>query len=626
MARYTPERIARWAGMPLDQLWVTLGARRGPVAAAPDAAALDALVPGETQRLRMRADDAVAHRVDLLGSGPVNLGAKIDWHRDFKSGLRFEPAFCRSIAYNDLDRPNDVKVPWELSRMQWLIPAGQYYQLTGEDCYARAIRDTIDDWIAENPYAFSVNWACTMDVALRAIALVWFFHACHASPAWSDAGFRGRFMAALYMHGDFIARQLEKADVNGNHYTADAAGLVFVGLFFAGIGKGDAWAAQGWSILLGEIAVQVHADGVDFESSVAYHRLVQELFLYPALYRRRCGQPVDPAYIERLVAMARFTEAYTRGDGSVPLWGDADDARTLPFCHGAINDHRYLIALAASFDSTLADSFSGSRAEVAWILGVEAASAFAEKRTAPVASVAFPAGGFYILRDERNHVFVDCGDIGLAGRGGHGHNDLLACDIALRGRTLISDCGAYLYTADYRERNAFRSTAYHNTPQVDGEEIYRFVRPDYLWVLHNDATPVLDRFDASATCSVFEGHHDGYTRLADPAIVHRCIALDHVADIVTITDRVMAAGTHRVTIPYHLAPGIRPHQVGNGAVRLDAAGQAFVLSVTDPRWTIAIEKARVSPSYGVVQPTWRVVLTANGSHLDCTCELKPLDA
>ncbi|AOW24551.1 hypothetical protein BJP26_14035 [Sphingomonas melonis TY] len=220
--------------MPLDQLWATLEERPGPVAAAPNAAVLEALVPGETQRLRMRADDAIAHRVDLLGSGPVDLGAKIDWHRDFKSGLRFEPAFCRSIAYNDLNRPNDVKVPWELSRMQWLIPAGQHYQLTGDDCYARAIRDTIDDWITENPYAFSVNWACTMDVALRAIAWVWFFHACHASLAWRDANFRGRFLVALYMHGDFIARQLEKADVNGNHYTADAAGLVFVGLFFAG--------------------------------------------------------------------------------------------------------------------------------------------------------------------------------------------------------------------------------------------------------------------------------------------------------------------------------------------------------------------------------------------------------
>lgn len=622
--RHAPDRIERWAGRPLADLWTMLAARPGPVAPPPSARQLDALVPGEVDRLRALADDAAAHRVDLLGSGPVSLGPDIDWHRDFKTGIRFEPAFCRSIAYNDLDRPSDVKVPWELSRMQWLIPAGQYYQLTGDERYARAVRDTIDHWIEHNPYAFSVNWACTMDVGLRAISWVWFFHALHASEAWRDDAFRARFLAALYMHGDFIARQLEKADVNGNHYTADAAGLVFVGLFLGDVGKAPGWAAQGWSILESEIDRQVHPDGVDFESSVPYHRLVQELFLYPALYRRRCGEPVARSYADRLVAMARFTEAYSRGDGSVPLWGDADDARTLPFRHDAINDHRYLIALVASFDPRLSDAFSGNRAEIAWMLGADIAGALPEQRRAPPRSVAFPAGGFFVLRDERNHVFVDCGDIGLAGRGGHGHSDLLACEIALRGELLVTDCGAYLYTADYRERNAFRSTAYHNTPQVDGEEIYRFVRPDYLWVLHNDATPRVDRFEASDRESVFEGQHDGYARLADPTIVRRRIALDHAADSVTIADTLLAAEPHRVTIPYHLAPDVTPTVLGDGRVRLDAGGGSFVLEVREPGWTPVIERARVSPSYGVVRPAWQVVLTASGRDLACTCEIKPL--
>ena len=85
---------------------------------------------------------------------------------------------------------------------------------------------------------------------------------------------------------------IERSSINGNHLTADAAGLVFAGLFFEGIGDADRWAADGWRTLETEILMQVHPDGVDFEASVPYHRLVAELFLLPARYRQVRGLPV----------------------------------------------------------------------------------------------------------------------------------------------------------------------------------------------------------------------------------------------------------------------------------------------------------------------------------------------
>jgi hypothetical protein len=49
--------------------------------------------------------------------------------------------------------------------------------------------------------------------------------------------------------------------------------------------------------------------------------------------------------------------------------------------------------------------------------------------------------------------------------------------------------GLHLYQDLPKDRNAFRSTASHNTPCIDGEEVNRFIAWDYLWQLHNDATP-----------------------------------------------------------------------------------------------------------------------------------------
>ncbi len=66
-------------------------ALRGPVLAAlPTVAAwereLDGLGDAERADLLARADAVAAHRFDLLGSGPVDLGRQIDWQRDFKHG------------------------------------------------------------------------------------------------------------------------------------------------------------------------------------------------------------------------------------------------------------------------------------------------------------------------------------------------------------------------------------------------------------------------------------------------------------------------------------------------------------------------------------------------------------
>ena len=75
----------------------------------------------------------------------------------------------------DLTNDADVKVPWELSRHQHFVTLGQAYVLTGDEKYAREFVAQLGAWMAENPPMLGVNWACTMDVALRVISwtLAW---------------------------------------------------------------------------------------------------------------------------------------------------------------------------------------------------------------------------------------------------------------------------------------------------------------------------------------------------------------------------------------------------------------------------------------------------------------------
>jgi len=628
--RFSAHRLLRACGDPdLDSLWRRLAARPYPAhTSGVDAAEHCRLCPGDAEQIQEAAADALAHRVRLLGPDSVELGPRIDWLRDFRSGVSWPRRYMRDIAYVNPADASDVKLPWELSRLQWLMPAGQAYLLSGEESHAEAVRAVIESWIDDNPYAQTVNWSCTMEVALRILSWSWFFRVFHASRSWTDSGFRERFLCALYLHCDFTLRHLELSDVNGNHCTADAAGLVFGGLFF---GKGrDAgrWLARGWSLLCDELPRQVFPDGVDFEGSVAYHRLVAELFLLPALYRQACALDVPAAYRERLVAMARFSAAYTRPDGSTPLWGDADDARALPLGRQPLTDHRYLVGLmGAAFEAPeLRAASAGSRAEAYWLLGPAAAAMLPDAATppAPPGSAGFPDGGFYIMRNAVDHVFIDCGPVGLAGRGGHGHNDCLAFEAVLDGTLLVTDCGAFVYTASFSERNLFRSTAAHNTPCLDTQELNR-MHPEYLWSLEYDARPELRQFQIGLEGDRFTGAHAGYRRLDPPVTPVRTIELEHASHALTIRDRFEGSGFHQIEVPLHLAPGVEAHVIAAGVVELRAAAARFRLEWEPCRaWALEIGAGRVSPSYGVVLPSVRLLFKRQGAlEPDLTVRIQP---
>ncbi len=603
----------------LEQLWSRLLHR--PYLAqtsAFDLSEYENLCPNHREQVLAAAELALAHNVNLLGSGLIELGREIDWHRDYKTGFSWQPAYIRSIEYGNPDQPSDVKVPWEISRLQWLIPVGQAYLLKGDERYAVAVQNVLDSWITHNPYAYSVNWTCTMEVALRILTWTWFFHVFHRSQAWADTGFRKRFLCTLFLHGEFTERHLERSDINGNHYTADAAGLVFAGLFFGEGTAPERWQKLGWQILCEELPRQVFPDGVDFEASVPYHRLVLELFFLPALYRKACGLDINSAYRERVVAMARFAATYSRPDGTVPLWGDADDARALPFGDQDINDHRYLAGLVgvAWNIPELGEYFAGSRSEIFWLLGSSAAASLPsdERQLIAPSSTAFPDGGFYVMRTECDHIFIDCGPLGLAGRGGHGHNDCLAFEAVLDGVHLISDCGAYLYTASYEQRNKFRSTAYHNTPQVDGEEINRFIRWDYLWNLHNDALPNVRHWETGSQRDIFCGSHSGYQRLAQPVKPVRTIILDYAYHALVVQDEFEGVGEHQIDIPLHLAPDVVVQAVAADQLRLRSHNRDFILvwGKTED-WKLEVSQGRISPSYGVALSAPRLVWRRNGS-------------
>jgi len=631
------------------------------------------LFPETVQATFEEADRICSGVFDLLGSGPVSLGIPPDWHRDFKSGFRWDPdAFSGDIVTVDLSNAADVKVPWELSRFQFVPALGKAFWFAklgvgsggaAPESYARAFITLVEDWIEKNPPYRGVNWTCAMEAAIRVVNWLWgFWFFRKESLLTSD--FTKRFVSSLIAHGRFIEKNLEYNPLGpNNHYLADLVGLVYLGVFFPELTYARRWLDFGLRELKRELKKQVYPDGVDYEGSIPYHRLALELFLSPYLLCRLNGLTFPRSFEERLKAMFRFVHAYTKPDGMAPQIGDADDGRlhrlTSALWAGdrrndswvkrEFQDHRYLLGLGGTLFGVRAwsEAAAGGNAEEAvWLvsdsLRTPPRSSEPQK---PLQSEAFPHGGFYIMRHGDRYLIMDCLSFDPAAPAGHRHASRLSFELCVGRTTYLVDPGTYLYTASAEWRNRFRSAAYHNTVVVDGAEPDRFSEAGCFRV-EIKARVKVENWESKPQYDYLEAHHTGYMDLPDPVLHKRRVLFVKKGGFWIVRDSLSGAGMHVFEWYFHAAPLVvraasrdLPQEVFREAERADkkgllsglsveAAGRAFEISGGEGRLVVVplglgdlqaeVLEGWISPSYGrkVRAPVIRYRVRRT-----CPCEL-----
>ena len=291
----------------------------------------------------------------------------IPWQMDFKSGYAWSAkTWYTEIAYGYLPGV-DVKVPWELARMQHLPMFARAFRIaeaSERDVYMREFRNEILDFIAVNPPQFGVNWHCTMDVGIRVANWLVAYDLFKTFGASFDDDFERVLAASVYDHGRHIIRNLEYSpELRSNHYLSDIAGLLFAALHLPASDEMDVWLAFALQELVSEMAHEFYEDGSNFEGSTSYHRLSTELMLYSALFAVQMDQVrrnrvkaykcslhhVQPSlkplemqafdldrdeifpewFWERLAKALRFTSDLLYEDGTIPQIGDNDSGRFL---------------------------------------------------------------------------------------------------------------------------------------------------------------------------------------------------------------------------------------------------------------------------------------------------------
>ena len=584
---------------------------------------------GARARLAARADapvaearEVAAHRWPLLGYGVREFGPAVDWLREPASGVRWPLGYHADVALVRGDG-SDVRVLWELNRLGHLLALGRGYAASGDEGLAEEFFSQVEGWGAQNPAGYGPNWACAMEVALRAMNLLAAFRLFRRSPSL-DEGRLAALLALFDAHGRHVRRNLEYSYIAaGNHYLSDVAGLLWLGVCLPELGAAAGWRRFALAELGRELERQVLPDGADWESSTGYHRFVAELFLYSFILCRANGVEVAEAHRLRLRSMLEYVRAYLRPDGRAPLVGDTDGGRVLPVVARGADDHAYLLCVgAALFREPRFKLQAEPPEEVFWLLGAEGVRAYeglGAAGTAAPATERFEHAGACVLREGDLYLLLNASGAGLAGRGAHGHNDALSVEVSACGVSFVADPGTYVYTGDPTARHAFRSTAYHSTVEVDGAE--QNTTPEGApFLIGGEARARLVAYVSEGGRETVAAEHHGYERLPAGPVTHRReVEFDKLERCWFIEDTLTGAGTHDLRFVFHAAPGreVRIIDVPGDGIREGSAveiadtasGARLVVVSVDGHEDVVVEPRWSSRDYGSKQESAAAVWT-----------------
>ncbi|MGC2238025.1 MAG: alginate lyase family protein [Pyrinomonadaceae bacterium] len=511
-----------------------------------------------------KADRMIQGKFDLLGYLNLDFGALVDWHFEPVAGKHSPLKHWKQFDELDASETGDKKVIWELNRHQHFFTLGVAFFLTGDERYAMTFARHLDSWMEQNPPGMGINWFSSLEVSMRAISWIWAFNFFKDSKALTPELFQ-KALKFLYLHGRHIEKYLSTFYSPNTHLTGEALGLYYLGTQLPFLERAAHWRKLGEDILFAELDRQILPDGVYFEQTTWYQRYTADFYTQFLILKTLSGEDPKKNLQEKLAVKLQsaldFLMYITRPDGTTPFIGDDDGGRCLPHSNAQAVDFRACLSTGAilferSDYKFVAHNFAE---ETFWLLGAEGFQSFEHLRSVrpELNSKGFADGGYFVMRDgwaeTDNYLLVDCGEVGALS-GGHGHADALSINLAIGGETKLIDSGTYTYHESTEMRDFFRSTMGHNTLMIDGKSQSE---PGGKFNWKTKANSKLQSWISQDRFDYFEGAHDGYERLSNPATHTRSI-LFLKNDYWIMRDLVETVGEHDYGLNYHFNTGASP--------------------------------------------------------------------
>jgi hypothetical protein len=530
------------------------------------------LVPAEARCAVIAAADRVlAGEWELLGTVRTDL-KRPDWFYDPVTGRRSAPDTCAfRLDQRDESAVGNVKVVWELSRLQHLTLLAAAWYLTGDDAYAERTAEQLQSWWQENPFLSGINWTSGIELGVRLVNFAWIRRLLDGWPQAAEL-FEGNQLALrqIRWHQEYLAAFPSRGSSANNHVIAEAAGQLAASCAFPWFPESPRWRRQSRALFERELHRNTFPSGVNRELASDYHGFVAELGYFAAVEAAAAGTPLCDATWRLLCAMTDVMAALVDERGRPPRQGDSDEGRVVLLDPPEHNRWPALLSLGDTLFGRL-DWWPAVRPDTASTLaGALLAAAGVTGRQAggrpPVRPDRFADAGITIIRTDAADTpglwcRLDGGPHGFLSIAAHAHADALSAEVRYGGVDILADPGTYCYHGEPQWRQYFQSTIGHNTVEVDGQ--WQSDRGGaFLWLRHARAyeTAVTD----DGTAASWTAEHDGYAAARKPAVHRRLVRLDRSAQSVEITDTVSGGG-HDVRLAFHLGPEVEAELAGSVA-------------------------------------------------------------
>lgn len=496
-----------------------------------------------------------------VGTPVIKLPSKIGW-----------PVYkvCSTVdaeLFNFFGRSAVIKDDWNLEYLDKIWLYNLHYQ---DDLNAVCSRPAVSSrlveyWIACNPPLSGNGWE-PYCISLRVVNWIKFFTGMRAGRVPT------KWVRSLETQCSVLEQQLEY-HLLANHLFANAKALVFAGVFFSG-SRGERWLSKGLSILDRQIVEQFCEDGGHFELSPMYHATL----LWDLADLINLAQSVDIFELRHRIAVLKNTFI----DGMVWL-----ESMVHPDCD-----------ISFFNDSTLgiAPTIADLRAYGAF-LNIEV-PCFKLHRKVSIRHFADSGYGVIDWPDSARCI-ADVGMVGPDYQPGHAHADTLSCELSLFGQRVLVNSGISQY-GENAERNRQRSTAAHNTVEVDGEnssEVWAGFR------VARRAYPLDVEYSETEDCIRLAASHSGFRRLKGKVTHSRTWEARYFQ--LRVTDR-LDGQYERALGFWHLHPNIRVSLRDKSTVDLALpSGQTAVLSIAGAE--LALEDTTWHPGFGKSVPNTRIV-------------------
>ena len=578
---------------------------------------------GVNDALILRAEAALAGKLTVCGRG-VELGGNPDWlaepHGEGHAGeLEKLPAWSERYPATGID----IRAIWELNRLQPLVDLGRAWRLTGRDEFAECAARWFSGWSEQNPFGMTVNWASSLEVALRSVSMLLAVNCLRDSEPFRDEQFRALLARQFCLHGQYVDSHLSPASSAFNHLAGESAALALLGELLPGLPPAANWRIEGLALLRQCMHRLILPDGGGLEGSLHYSAFVCRLTAVTVMLLGRSMEDVlGREGADRLRAAYRFLCEMTDGGGAISEYGDSDDA-SFPGPPPAEPASRYKSTLNLIWlitgDNTLYHDFEPDPDSL-WLFGAENIRQRLEgaRQAGREPLVSFPSGGHHVIRPAPG-VFArfECGHWGDGATWAHSHADRLSFSLFLGGHPVLVDPGTGAYLNDKAMRDYFRSSLAHSPAVVDGVS-QGTALATFMWDREIESS--LLETALTGREAVLEGRLDSAPEADsdDPVIHSRRLCFYRNESRLVVEDFFRTGGDHRVEILFNLHPSCQAEPDGGGAgeVRI-TAGRQVVRLRPDAGCRTVLRRGEKDPlrgwysaGFGRIEPSWQAVVEA----------------